>query len=90
MPRILVTPYLLNGMPGSYRDTLERAGFEVVYPTVDEPDLHTAALVAHLDGVSGVLAGSEPYTARRAGKEQGARDRSRGRWIRCHRYGRRD
>ena len=62
MPRILVTPYLLNGVPGKYRDLIEQAGFEVAYPTVAEPDLHSAALIEHLRGVSGVLAGSEPYT----------------------------
>jgi len=62
MPRILVTPYLLKGAPGRYRDIIEHAGFEVVYPTVDEPDLRGAALIKHLEGVSGVLAGSEPYT----------------------------
>jgi D-3-phosphoglycerate dehydrogenase len=62
MPRILVTPYLLHGVRGKYSDILEQAGFEITYPTVDEPDLKGAALVKDLEGVSGVLAGSEPYT----------------------------
>ncbi len=62
MPRILVTPYLLHGVRGKYAEILEAAGCDLVYPNVDEPDLHTAALVANLEGVSGVLAGSEPYT----------------------------
>ena len=62
MPRILVTPYLLHGVRGKYCDILEEAGCEIVYPTVDEPDLRGAALIADLAGVSGVLAGSEPYT----------------------------
>ena len=62
MPRILVTPYLLKDTRGKFRDIIEQAGFEVTFPTVDEPDLRGAALIKHLDGVSGVLAGSEPYT----------------------------
>ncbi len=62
MPRILVTPYLLHGVRGKYSDILEQAGFEITYPTVAEPDLRGAALIKDLEGVSGVLAGSEPYT----------------------------
>ena len=62
MPRILVTPYLLNGVRGRYCEILERAGFEVAWPTVDETSLRGAELIRHLEGVSGVLAGSEPYT----------------------------
>ncbi|HEY1598235.1 MAG TPA: phosphoglycerate dehydrogenase [Pirellulales bacterium] len=62
MPRILVTPYLLKDTRGKFRDIIERAGFEVTFPTVAEPDLRGAALIKHLEGVSGVLAGSEPYT----------------------------
>jgi D-3-phosphoglycerate dehydrogenase / 2-oxoglutarate reductase len=62
MPRILVTPYLLHGVRGKYSDILEQAGFEITYPTVAEPDLKGTALLKDLEGVSGVLAGSEPYT----------------------------
>jgi len=62
MPRILVTPYLLHNVRGKYAEILEAAGCDIVYPTVDEPDLRGAALIKDLAGVSGVLAGSEPYT----------------------------
>jgi D-3-phosphoglycerate dehydrogenase/(S)-sulfolactate dehydrogenase len=62
MPRILATPYLLHGVRGKYSDILVQAGFEITYPSVAEPDLKGAALLKDLDGVSGVLAGSEPYT----------------------------
>ncbi|HEY4311385.1 MAG TPA: phosphoglycerate dehydrogenase [Pirellulales bacterium] len=62
MPRILVTPTLLRGVRGKYCEILEGAGFEITYPTVPEPELRGAALVKDLQGVSGVLAGSEPYT----------------------------
>lgn len=64
MPRILVTPYLLQNAPGPYREILEKAGFEVVYPTakLSESVPDPEGLLAQLQGVSGVLAGSELYT----------------------------
>jgi len=64
MPRVLVTPYLLQNRPGPYREILERAGFEVVFPTarLSESVPDAEALLAQLDGVAGVLAGSELYT----------------------------
>jgi len=62
MHRILVTPQLLKQARGTYYDILEKAGCEVVWPTVPEPELRGPVLAAHLEGVSGVLAGAEPYT----------------------------
>lgn len=65
MPRILVTPSLILHRPGPYRDILEAAGFEVTYPkeilseSFPDPEL----LLRQLEGVSGVLAGSELYTS---------------------------
>lgn len=65
MPRILVTPYLLQHAPGPYREILEKAGFEVVYPTVklSESVPDPEGLLAQLQGIEGVLAGSELYTS---------------------------
>lgn len=64
MPKVLVTPYLLHGVGGPYKDLLNRHGFEVVWPTArlseSVPDPET--LLGQLDGVVAVLAGSELYT----------------------------
>jgi phosphoglycerate dehydrogenase-like enzyme len=64
MPRILVTPYLLRNRPGQYSEILQQAGFEVVYPSqpLSESVADPQRLLTELDGVSGVLAGSELYT----------------------------
>lgn len=61
--RILVTPYLLLNQPGPYREILEGAGFEVVYPTakLSESFADAPTLLAQLRGIEGVLAGSEIY-----------------------------
>ena len=62
MPRILVTPALLHSTRGPFRDILEGAGFEVVFPSVSEAEYHTpAGLLAQLRGIDGVIAGAEPY-----------------------------
>ena len=64
MPRVLVTPDILNELPGPYRDALESAGLEVVYPgasafvLMNDPQV----LKDHLKGVDAVLASTEPYT----------------------------
>ncbi|MBI2823403.1 MAG: phosphoglycerate dehydrogenase [Planctomycetia bacterium] len=62
MPRILVTPFLLHGKPGPYRDVLEAGGCEIVYPTIDDAGLYGGQLYTQLGGIDGVLAGAEPYT----------------------------
>lgn len=62
MSRILVTPQLLHNAKGEYYDILTAAGCEVVWPTVRESDLRGEVLAANLKGISGVLAGGEPYT----------------------------
>ncbi|HVX61738.1 MAG TPA: phosphoglycerate dehydrogenase [Pirellulales bacterium] len=63
MPRILVTPSVIKHQPGPYREVLEQAGFEVVYPTaqLSESVADPPLLLSQLEGVSGVLAGSELY-----------------------------
>lgn len=62
MSRILVLPVVLHRTPGPYLDVLKSAGFEISYPEPDA-DLSTPAkLLPFLDGVSGVLAGMEPFT----------------------------
>lgn len=63
MPRILVTPSVIKNQPGPYRDVLEQAGFEVVYPTarLSESVADPPLLLKQLEGVEGVLAGSELY-----------------------------
>ncbi|MGH7140220.1 MAG: phosphoglycerate dehydrogenase [Pirellulales bacterium] len=64
MPRVLVTPTVIKGQPGPYRDVLEAAGLEVVYPSekLSESVPNPALLLSQLDGVSAVLAGSELYS----------------------------
>jgi D-3-phosphoglycerate dehydrogenase len=64
MPRVLVTPTVIQNQPGPYRDVLEAAGLEVVYPTekLSESVPNAALLLSQLKGVSAVLAGSELYS----------------------------
>jgi len=64
MPRILVTPYLLQDTQGPFSEILTAAGLEVVFPAtrLSESVLDPEALLAELAGVSGVLAGSELYS----------------------------
>lgn len=62
MPRVLVTPAVLHGMPGTYRDVLEAAGFEVVYPTRCANLADPAVLCAQLEDIDATVASVEPYT----------------------------
>jgi D-3-phosphoglycerate dehydrogenase / 2-oxoglutarate reductase len=64
MPRVLVTPTVIMNRPGPYRDLLEAAGLDVVYPTVklSESVPNAALLLSQLSGISAVLAGSELYS----------------------------
>ena len=61
MPRVLITPAVLNGVPGPYRDVLEAAGLEVVYPPANVSLLEPKNLVEHLQGIDAVLASVEQY-----------------------------
>lgn len=65
MARVLVTPYVLRHAAGPYKDLLEGAGLEVVWPTTVLSESHpeNEKLLAELRGIDAVLAGSERYTA---------------------------
>jgi phosphoglycerate dehydrogenase-like enzyme len=63
MPKALIAPMTLADLGGPYADLLREAGFELVYPK--RPlQLTEEELLHQLPGVSGALAGSEPYTRR--------------------------
>jgi phosphoglycerate dehydrogenase-like enzyme len=61
MPRVLVTPAVLYQAPGTYRDVLEAAGLEVVYPTAGLSLLDPKNLISQLAGIDAVLASVERY-----------------------------
>jgi phosphoglycerate dehydrogenase-like enzyme len=63
MPRVLIGAGTLRNTAGPYRDILEAAGFEVVFPPVSRP-MTEAELLTALTGIDASLAGSEPYTRR--------------------------
>jgi len=62
MPRALVTPPMWNHRPGRYREILEQAGFEVVYPPADAELAQPAVMRQVLQGVDALLASTEPLT----------------------------
>ncbi len=61
MPRVLVTPHPLNGIPGRYSDILESVGFEIVYPPPGQSLVDNAALLAG-GKFDAILASVEPLT----------------------------
>lgn len=61
MPRVLVTPAVLYQAPGTYRDVLQAAGLEVVYPQAGLSLLDPRNLMAQLEGIDAVLASVERY-----------------------------
>ena len=62
MARVLVTPHLLQRQPGPYREILEGAGHEVVFPEIGADTLQRETirriLVEHQ--IEGILASTEP------------------------------
>jgi D-3-phosphoglycerate dehydrogenase len=62
MPRVLVTPPMWNRRPGQYREILEQAGFEVLYPPADADLAQPAVLRQVLAGMDAVLASTEGLT----------------------------
>jgi phosphoglycerate dehydrogenase-like enzyme len=63
MPRVMVFPFMLKDQGGPYRDILESAGLEVVYPRDGAAALASAAALAReLVDVDAALAGMEPFT----------------------------
>ncbi len=63
MPRVLVTPTVLVGQPGPYRDILESAGLDVVFPAAGAQLFEPAMLPKHLRDIDAVLASMEPFNA---------------------------
>src|SRR5438270_7997672 len=63
MSKVLIGAATLRPLDGAYRRVLRDAGFEVVFPAAAR-QLTEDELIAELDGVVAVLAGSEPYTPR--------------------------
>jgi D-3-phosphoglycerate dehydrogenase / 2-oxoglutarate reductase len=64
MPNALITSRDVARVENRYRDVLESAGFQVVYPPSGEANqLTDTELRACLQGIDAVVAGSEPYTA---------------------------
>jgi phosphoglycerate dehydrogenase-like enzyme len=63
MPRVLVTPAVLNQIPGPYYDVLTSAGLEVVYPPAGLSLANRASLIEQLRGIDAVMASVEPYDA---------------------------
>jgi D-3-phosphoglycerate dehydrogenase / 2-oxoglutarate reductase len=61
MPRILVMPDFYRNAQGAWRDVLESAGLEVVFPPVDCTQVDTATFLQHLRGIDGTLASMERY-----------------------------
>ena len=60
MPRILVTPPMLNGQKGPHYEILEAAGLEVIYPPKNVSLNDKQVLIAQLDGIQGIVASIEP------------------------------
>lgn len=61
MPRVLVTPHMLQRQPGPYLDILEGAGLEVVYPPEGSNTLEESVIAEILAGdIDAMLAGTEP------------------------------
>ncbi len=62
MPRVLITPTVLQHVDGPYREILQTAGFEVVYPPEGLSLKDPAVVSQQLRGLDAVLASVEPYT----------------------------
>lgn len=61
MPRVLVTPAMLHEEGGPFRDVLEAAGLDVVFPTGGLALMDPVTLQSNLEGIDAVLAGMEPF-----------------------------
>lgn len=62
MPRVLITPVVYANGQGPWREVLERAGFEIVYPQGDCTTLSSADFLQQLQGVDCTLASVEKYS----------------------------
>jgi phosphoglycerate dehydrogenase-like enzyme len=63
MPKVLIAPPTLAGVPGPHLDLLRDAGFELVYPPRPYQMVEDE-LMQELRGITASVAGSEPYTRR--------------------------
>ncbi len=63
MPKVLIAPVQLFGLEASFKKALEDAGFDLVFPT-KRGMISENELIDLLPGISGVIAGSEPYTTK--------------------------
>lgn len=61
MPRVLVTPAMLHEEGGPFREILEAAGLEVVFPTGGLALMDPVTLQSNLEGIDAILAGMEPF-----------------------------
>lgn len=64
MPKVLIVPAPLFQLPGEHVELLHASGFDVAYPPAKKALLSEAEIIRALDGVSAVIAGSEPYNTR--------------------------
>ena len=64
MAKVLIVPAPLFQWPGRHVELLRAAGFDIAYPREKTALLSEAEIIAALDGVSAVIAGSEPYNDR--------------------------
>jgi len=62
MPRVLVTPPMLQVGEWPYRAVLQQAGLEIVYPRENAAVQRAEGLLAALEGCQAVLASVEEYT----------------------------
>ncbi len=64
MPKVLIVPAPLFQVPGRHVELLRAAGFDFAYPPEKTALLSESEIIAALEGVSAVIAGSEPYNDR--------------------------
>lgn len=61
MPRILITPVVYASGKGPWRDVLDAAGFECVFPQGDCTQMDKPTFLKWLEGIDGTLASVERY-----------------------------
>src|SRR5262245_54455150 len=64
MSKVLIVPAPLFQTTGEHIDRLRDAGFQVSYPPEKKALLSEKEIIAALNGVTAVIAGSEPYNTR--------------------------
>jgi phosphoglycerate dehydrogenase-like enzyme len=64
MPKVLIVPAPIFQVPGRHVELLRSAGFDVAYPNEKTVLMSEDAIIGALEGVSAVIAGSEPYNDR--------------------------